>query len=461
VAPDTSFKAARRAYYQSSSFKLAMFFTLLLGTAALILGWYLFSINRDNLVREASASIDAELSYLKQIRDINGSEDMSVFIEVRSQGSDFPLYRLEGEDGAFLLGNLETTPALVEIMTEGLISFKTEDNISVAAKIETFADGRRLLVGKNIVPLLAAYSSFRWASILIIGFMLVVILASFFVSIFVVSRINIIASAAEAIVRTGDLSQRISIAQSWDDLSNLAQTLNLFLDRIESLMKGIQSVGDNIAHDLRTPLTRLRVGLENLSQKNLKEEQVNTLVEEADQLLSTFNSLLRISRLEMGHRRREFSQLDLVEMLGDVFELYEPFAEEKEVRLNLKAQKPSLVEGDRDLIFQVFANLFDNAIKFSPAGGEVMIQIQKNAKGVSVIISDQGPGLSELELEKVFDRFYRADQSRTLPGNGLGLSLVKAIMAYHQGTISIENRDHGLAVRLGFESAKANNITKN
>ena len=208
-------------------------------------------------------------------------------------------------------------------------------------------------------------------------------------------------------------------------------------------------------------MTRLRVGLENLSQKNLKEEQVNTLVEEADQLLSTFNSLLRISRLEMGHRRREFSQLDLVEMLGDVFELYEPFAEEKEVRLNLKAQKPSLVEGDRDLIFQVFANLFDNAIKFSPAGGEVMIQIQKNAKGVSVIISDQGPGLSELELEKVFDRFYRADQSRTLPGNGLGLSLVKAIMAYHQGTISIENRDHGLAVRLGFESAKANNITKN
>ena len=461
MAPDTSFKAARRAYYQSSSFKMAMFFTLLLGTAALILGWYFFSLNRDNLVREASASIDAELSYLLQIKDINGFEDMSGFIKARSQGSAFPLYRLESEDGAFLLGNLETQPSLVEIMTEGLIRFKTANNISVAAKIETFSDGRRLLVGMNIEPVLTAYSSFHWASILIIGFMLVVILASFFVSIFVVSRINIIASAAEAIVRTGDLSQRISIAQSWDDLSNLAQTLNLFLDRIESLMKGIQSVSDNIAHDLRTPLTRLRAGLENLSEKNLQEEQINALVEEADQLLSTFNSLLRISRLEMGHRRREFSQLNIADVLGDVFELYEPLAEEKEVRLNLKAEERSIVEGDRDLIFQVFANLFDNAIKFSPPGGEVMIQVQKNTKGISVTLSDQGPGLSDRELEKVFDRFYRADQSRALPGNGLGLSLVKAIMTYHQGLIFLENKDPGLVVRLGFESPKTTIITKN
>mgnify|MGYP003950150551 CR=1 FL=1 len=460
MAPDTSFKAARRAYYQSSSFKLAMFFTVLLGSAALILGWYLFSINKENLVREASASIDAELSYLMQIREIDGFDDMRRFIAFRSEDSGFPLYRLEDRGGKLLLGNLVTPPAAVEIMTEGLIRFETHSDVWVAAKIETFSDGRRLLVGKNIEPLLAAYNSFRWASILIICFMLVVILASFFVSIFVVSRINIIASAAESIVRTGDLSQRISIAQRWDDLSNLAQTLNLFLDRIENLMTGIQSVSDNIAHDLRTPLTRLRAGLENLDLKAANDEQVKSLVDEADQLLSTFNSLLRISRLEIGHRRREFSLLDLATILEDVYELYEPLADEKKVSLVLKVESSVFTEGDRDLVFQVFANLMDNAIKFSPSGGKIDVEVQKEMDGISVTLRDQGSGLSESDLEKVFDRFYRADQSRTMPGNGLGLSLVKAIVAYHQGVIVLRNTDPGLEVKIGFKQQKSNKITK-
>ena len=141
-------------------------------------------------------------------------------------------------------------------------------------------------------------------------------------------------------------------------------------------------------------------------------------------------------------------------------ELYEPLADEKRVSLGLDVESSVFAEGDRDLVFQVFANLMDNAIKFSPSGGKIDVVVQKEMDGISATLRDQGPGLSEPDLEKVFDRFYRADQSRTMPGNGLGLSLVKAIVAYHQGVIALRNTDPGLEVKIGFKQQKSNKITK-
>ena len=373
--PDTSFKAARRAYYKSSSFKLAMFFAVLLGSASVMLGAYLQTINSETLVREAETGIDAELDYLL---DFNSNQDMITLrdlIKERSSQAENSLYLLQDSKGGFLAGNLAKVPSAAEPIIEGVIGFSTggTESHQVAAKIETFADGSRLLVGRHIDDALEGYERLKIASYLIIAFLLIVIFASFFVSVFVVSRINVIAAAAETIVSTGDLSQRISISQKWDDLSNLAQTLNLFLDKIESLMEGIQHVSDNIAHDLRTPLTRLKNQLECLDVDDLSQTKIDQLTLEADQLLGTFSSLLRISRLEMGQRRREFIAIDLASLLKDVIDLYEPLAEERQISIELRKFSDREVRGDRDLLFQVFANLIDNAIKFSPSNSAIEV----------------------------------------------------------------------------------------
>ncbi len=280
--------------------------------------------------------------------------------------------------------------------------------------------------------------------------MLIVVSVSFFISIFVVGRINTIAHTAQQIMDTGDLSQRISIDSNWDDLSNLAQTLNALLDRVENLMQGIRDVSDNIAHDLRTPLTRLRNDLESAQQNNLSSEDASRLLGDADQLLNTFSSLLRISNIEKGKRHHAFVQLNLETILEDVTELYDTLAEDKQVLLETSYMKVPDLNGDRDLLFQLFANLLDNAIKFSEPENKIQISLKQNSGQTLVTIADNGPGIPEKDKEKVFTRFYRTDASRNTPGNGLGLSLVKAVTDLHNAEIRLEDNEPGLRVVIVF-----------
>lgn len=301
-----------------------------------------------------------------------------------------------------------------------------------------------VIAPENLQP--EALKTLKTFSVVIVVLMLSVILVSFGISHFVVSRINRIAATAQNIIDTGDLSERISVDTKWDDLSNLSQVLNGFLAQIEGLMSGVREVSNNIAHDLRTPLTCLRADIESLKGKKVTDEDLDGLLLEADRILSVFQSLLRITNIEKGKRHQTFREVNLGKVLDDVVDLYEPVAEEKKIRLIKDIGSKLAIKGDADLLFQLFANLLDNAIKFSPDSSQVLISAKLDRGEVKVLIKDAGPGIPDSEKEHVFRHFYRGDESRSLEGYGLGLSLVKAVIDKHRAKIVLKDGNPGLGV---------------
>jgi signal transduction histidine kinase len=217
---------------------------------------------------------------------------------------------------------------------------------------------------------------------------------------------------------------------------------------METQMTRVREVSNNIAHDLRTPLAGLRSDIESLKGKPVEDYQLDGLMAEADKMMGVFQSLLRITNIEQGKRAHAFGPVDIRALLRDVMELYEPVAEEKEVRFHAQLAPVGTVRGDADLLFQLFANLLDNAVKFSPPTSIITIAATQERGLVMVSLSDGGPGIPDAEKEHVFRHFYRGDASRSTQGNGLGLSLVKAIVEQHQGEIFLEDAAPGLKVRV-------------
>lgn len=289
---------------------------------------------------------------------------------------------------------------------------------------------------------------------IIVGVFLLVCVGLFIISYYVTKRINTIVATAEKVRQTGDLSARIPIDSHWDDLSKLSITLNGMLQDIEQAVQGIRTISDNIAHDLRTPLTRLRNRMEEMRatppDKELCHEAMSELIRECDAILSTFQALLRISNIENGKRYTNTKELSLSTVLSDVVELYEPLAADKGITFHADISPYTMI-GDKDLLFQLFANLCDNAIKYTPAGGEVSISTKQCPMGVCVSVCDTGAGIPDNKKHQVFQRFFRVDASRSTQGTGLGLSLVSAVVGMHQGRIEmLDNRPHGLCVHVSL-----------
>jgi signal transduction histidine kinase len=276
----------------------------------------------------------------------------------------------------------------------------------------------------------------------------------------VLKRIDDINISAQGIM-AGDLTRRLPVSGSGDELDRLAEGLNEMLGRISELMTGLQEVSDNIAHDLRTPLTRLRNHAEAAlafgGDAAAYRQALEKTIEESDQLIRVFNALLLIARAEAGGDLGPLQPLDIGEAARSVGELYEPIAEEEGLVLTVRAEDGLKVRGNRELIGQAIANLVDNALKYgSPnkdaedpgAKPDVVITAERTGRSVSLMVADRGPGIAPADRARVLDRFVRLEGSRSRPGSGLGLSLAAAVARMHGGTVDLEDNQPGLRVRL-------------
>jgi signal transduction histidine kinase len=269
-------------------------------------------------------------------------------------------------------------------------------------------------------------------------------------------RVEAVRRTAQEIM-AGDLSRRVPTRGTGDDFDQLSASLNEMLDRIQTLMEGLQQVSNDIAHDLRTPLTRLRQRLETARLKARTVEDyagiVDSTLGDTDQILRTFGAMLRIAQIEAGTARSRFTDVDLSAVLRAIVDLYAAFAEDQKQELTGHIAEGAIVHGDRELLTQMLVNLVENALRHSPAGTRIEVRLAREADGLHCSVSDDGPGIPSEEYDKVFRRFYRLDSSRATPGSGLGLSLVAAIAALHGVAIRLADNRPGLRVELRFPQA--------
>jgi signal transduction histidine kinase len=268
-------------------------------------------------------------------------------------------------------------------------------------------------------------------------------------------RIETISRAARDIM-AGDFSRRIPTHGTADELDHLVASLNAMLERNQLGMESVRQVSNDIAHDLRTPLTRLRQRLEVAQRRGRSVEEwqrtADGCISDMDAILETFGALLRIAQIESGMPARRFAKVDLSELLRTVIELYEPMAKEKEQPFTADIASGLTVWGDRELLTQMISNVIENAMKHSPRGASIGLVTSESASTIVVAVNDSGPGIPSEQRARVFQRFHRLERSRSTPGNGLGLSLVEAIAALHQIGIELTNNTPGLRVTLRFRA---------
>ena len=267
-------------------------------------------------------------------------------------------------------------------------------------------------------------------------------------------RVAAITGTAEAII-DGDLSRRVAIDGDQDDLGSLALTFNRMLDRIAALMESVRHVSSDIAHDLRTPLTRLRNRLEAglTSPASARTELLEAALADLDAILMTFAALLRIAQIESGARRTGFREVDLTVIASDVAEAFSPSAEEGGRRLILEAAGAVMIEGDGELLTQMLVNLVENALRHTGPNAAITVKVARAGRAASLSVADNGPGVPDAERERLFDRFYRLERSRATPGSGLGLALVAAVAKLHGAEVSLAAAQPGLEVRVSFPEA--------
>ena len=437
---------------KNATFRLALAYVLLFGASAGILLGFLWWATAGVLSQQLDETIEADIKGLAEQYERRGAPGVAAIISERvaRDPGGRTVYLLTDPLRRRLVGNLDSWPSVVPD-ADGWMTFELVDRGSVdgrphlaRARAFVLQGGLNLLVGREIHEL--AQTRRMIVNAMVWGLLITAALAlagGIAMSRTTARRIEAINETSREIM-SGDLSRRIPTRGSDDEFDQLAINLNTMLDRIQLLMDGLRHVSDNIAHDLRTPLTRLRSGLEGLrdgaADDPSRVEAIDRTVAEADGMLAIFNGLLRIARIEAGGQRENFAPVSLGDIAADVGELYEPVALEKDLAFSVDTDKAESVTGDRDLIFQAVANLVDNAIKYTPPGGTVALSIA----GRRIVVADSGPGIPAADRDAVFDRFHRLEDSRTEPGSGLGLSLVRAVARLHEGEVVLADNDPGL-----------------
>ena len=446
----------------SSTFKLALIAIGTFGVITAAIFAYVYLSTTSYVRSRSDREILTEVASLTKAYEASGRDGLIALIGGHLADKSFAdhVYLLVDPDQRVLAGNLRQWPQAA-VGSAGWIEFRGARTAPggpsaplLRAIVRTFPNGDRLLAGLDISDLDSFAASIKLA--VISGVVLIFALAamaSVLVTRRTVGRIEQINATSRAIMASG-LDQRIPLRGSHDEWDRVAENLNQMLDRIQTLMGEVKQVSDNVAHDLRTPLTRMRGRLEKayLGARAAESDQtlIGDTIADLDSVLRIFASIVRIAQIETQARQGGFRTVNLVEIAGEVVELYDAAAEQYGTRLALTGDREVLATCDRDLIFDAIANLVDNALKHGRAGGEVVVACETIGGQPVVSITDDGPGIPPCEHEHVFKRFYRLEQSRYTPGNGLGLSLVAAVARLHGARIELLPNAPGLKVKLSF-----------
>jgi signal transduction histidine kinase len=447
----------------SSTFKLALIAIGTFGVIVSVIFGYVYLSTSAYVRSRSDHAIMTESSSLLAAYERNRRDGLIALIQQRIADKSFAdnVYLLVDPSLAVLGGNLGAWPSTVTV-ARGWTEFRAPESPDaprrplLRAMIETFPSGDRLLVGKDISDLDSFTDQIKTAVVSAVALIFVLAgVASILVTRRTVGRIESINATSQAIMLSG-LDKRIPLRGTNDEWDRVAENLNLMLDRIETLMGEVKQVSDSVAHDLRTPLTRMRGRLEKAFHGSRIGENdqllIGDTIADLDAVLRILLSIMRIAQIETQARKEAFRSVNLAEIAGEVVELYDAAAEQDGTRLTVVGDLEVLVTGDRDLIFDAIANLVDNAIKHGRAGGQVVVA-NENIDGQPMIsIADDGRGIPPDQYEHVFKRFYRLEHSRYTPGNGLGLSLVAAVARLHGARIEMLDNSPGLTFRLWFSA---------
>jgi signal transduction histidine kinase len=455
--------------FRNSIFRVAILYLLLLSATLLALLGFVYWSTSNLIDHQANETVEAEIQGLaEQYRDEGLSRLVEVIEERTGPGSDREsIYLLADQERHPLAGNLATWPK-GKPSSNGWLQMQLphSDDASgagrtVVGRMLELTGGLHLFVGRDIQE----HNRFRTivaealASTLIPAILLG-LAGGVLIGRYNQRRVDAVSAIGDQIIK-GDLSRRVSLSGTGDEFDRLAQMINDMLDRIETLMAGMSLVTDSLAHDLRSPLTRARSSIELALRKGSDARAYRRALEqtasELEIILRTFESLINIAQAEAGVRRLSLEELDLSALGNDLLEVYQPIAEDAGLALSGDAGPSLKIKGHRQLLGQAIANLFDNAIKYTPAPGQIALAVQQRGDVVMLTIDDSGPGIPPADRERVLQRFVRLDDSRGTPGGGLGLSLVAAVAKLHGASIELSDSTlgaSGLRVVIAFPALK-------
>ncbi len=433
------------ALMRTTAVRLSTLYLLLFIVGAVALVFYMTNLSASMLAAQTQQSLGEEIGSIGKSYARGGIPQLVRTIDYRSRQPGAYLYLVADPTGRILAGNVESVePGVLD--TDGII--ERGFNYRRYGEQGTGRDLGEPERFRNVV---------RQSLMLALGIMGIgALLIWLFVGRRALKRIDEVSKASQRIM-DGDLTGRLPVNGSGDEFDRLSGNLNVMLGKILELNEGLKQVSDNIAHDLKTPLTRLRNRAEEaLSGKKAGpeyREALEDIIGESDQLIRTFNAILMISRLEAGYSSENLENMPVAPILRDVAEMYEPVAEDAGVSLTLGDLDEVALHINRELVGQTISNLVDNAIKY--AGGDertatVSLSMERDPNWVRIIVADNGPGIPEEKREQATERFVRLEESRTQPGSGLGLSLAKAVMKLHGGALRLEGNDPGLRAVLEF-----------
>ncbi len=448
-------KSGPLAFVRTTTFRLALVYAVLFALFSAGLISYLYSATVVNLRAEAKSQLESELHTLAMARRTGGAVrlEQSLIERALVRVRDFT-YQFETATGERIVGDMPEMPVPApDIVNEvQAVHFELEmprvDGEQVITPIEgrivRLEDGTVLLVGIEMDQRLQIVGKVTQAvaTAAPIGILLA-LLGGFFSARYAARRAEALTTVTDAVMK-GDLTKRVKLVGSGDEFDRLGEQLNSMLVRLDHLMSATRHAGDSIAHDLRSPLARLRNKIEGALVGPLDEvtarETLGHTVEEVDQILQTFNGILRLSRLSAGTEAK-LEPLNLSDLAQEISELFEPACEDADLEFEANIKPKLTVDGDETLMAQALSNLIDNAVKYTPAGGKITLSLSRSQGKANLTVSDTGPGIPVEDRNRVTERFVRLDDARTLPGSGLGLSLVDAVAESHKGIFSLQSGD--------------------